>query len=120
MVRLLTPSKPEEIEPPKPKRVSVHWRHEMAQRRHELARADGLVAKSALKPAHVFADDMDIFEAAMFALLNSDLHPDNGFVPEAAPGFAALLVRIAEQTAAEFGPKAAAEAFRELAERMPP
>lgn len=94
---------------------------EMIRRASEMRAADlALKPKRPppLKRGHAWIRDMEMFEGAMDALLQSDLHPENGFVPEAAPGFAALLVRVAEQTAAEFGPKAAALAFRRLGEEM--
>lgn len=71
-----------------------------------------------LKRAYSFVRDLEMFEAAMQALMSSDIKPENGFVPEAAPGFAALLVRVVEQTAAEFGPKAAVLALRWMADEM--
>lgn len=97
------------------------WLVEFIKRSGEMRRLDVFPAvrrRAKLKKPHYWSRDMEMFEAAMGALANSKMHPENGFVFEAAPGFAALLCRIAGQTAAEFGPKAAAEAFRRMAEEM--
>lgn len=93
------------------------WAREMRERAREMRAAAAIEGGAALKRARRFANDLDLFESAMAALLNSDLEPDC-FEPGAAPAFAALLVRIAEQTAAEFGHRAAAEAFRAIGEDM--
>lgn len=98
------------------KAARAEYRVEMARRRREMGALHPLPPPP-IKKAWL-DDDLDAFEGVMFALANSDLETDHWAGPESAPPFAALLVRIAEQTVAEFGRKAALEAFEVLAEHI--
>lgn len=89
---------------------------EMEKRRREMRALHPLPAPRP-KAAHL-DDDLDAFEGVMFALMASDFEEGSWCGPDSAPPFAALLVRIAEQTVAEFGRKAAQEAFEILAEKI--
>lgn len=79
----------------------------------------GNPAAAKLKPAPALAKDMEMFEAVLHALLNSDLETEC-WEPGGAPGFAVLWIRIAEQTVAEFGGTAARGAFAAIAELIEP
>jgi peptidyl-tRNA hydrolase len=94
------------------------WLVEMIRRSTEMRATCRVQARPELKRAYSFVRDLEMFEAAMDALMRRDIEPGNGYVPEAVPGFAALLVRVVEQTAAEFGVKAAALALRWIADEM--
>ena len=92
------------------------YRAEMERRRREMRALHPLPQPA---PRNARLDDaLDAFEGVMFALMASDLEIDHWAGPDSAPPFAALLVRIAEQTVAEFGRKAAKEAFEVLAEKI--
>lgn len=105
----------------KPKeRREQEWLVEMIRRSADMRTLAKPPRSAKLKPPYPFSYDTDtnLFEAAMDGLQRSDLHPENGFVPEAIPGFAALLTRVIEQVAAEFGLKAAYTALYLMAQAM--
>lgn len=100
-------------------RAAAAWISEMEERAVEMR---ALVAP---RPPHIKTlkselcnlGDQAMFEAAWFELQSSAM-ADDCWIPEAAAPFAALLVRIVEQTAAEFGAATAQRALRALANAM--
>lgn len=97
---------------------SNEWMVEMIRRTNEMRLVDRPPGRPRLKK-HTFSSelDQDMFEAAMDALSRSEMEKDC-WVPEAAAPFAALLVRVLEQTHAEFGPFATRLALRWILEAM--